>query len=65
MSMMAHLNQEVKVTKVVIATGGCVATHYLLSVDLSSHRDVLSNGQTKNILRMRQSKSVTAQSDVT
>lgn len=44
--------------EVVIAASRGIAAHDVLSIDLCRNRNVLSNGQAKDILRMRQGKPV-------
>ena len=55
-----HLDEQVKVPEVVVAAGRRVAAHDVLAIDLRRHGDVLTNGKTEDIVRVRQRKAVTA-----
>ena len=60
-SDLTYLDEKVEVSKVVVTARRSVATHDLLSVNLSRDRNVLTNGKTEDILRMGESEPVAAQ----
>ena len=39
-----YLNEQIKVTFVIVAACGSIASHDLLSVNLSLHRNMLTDG---------------------
>ena len=59
MMNMPYLDHEVKVTNVGVGAGGGVGTHDLLASNLCRDRDVLTNGKSKDVLLVRQTKAVT------
>lgn len=56
----ARLDEQIKVTEVVVTACGRVAARYILAVDLRTDRDVLANWQTEHVLRVGKRKAVAA-----
>lgn len=58
METATYFDEKVEVAEVIIAASWGIATHDVLPVDLCRDRNVLPNGQAKDILRVRQGKPV-------
>ena len=56
-----YLDEQVEVSKVIVAAGGRVAPHDVFAVNLGRDGDVLANGQTQDIFGVGQSEPIAVQ----
>lgn len=54
----SHLDEEVKGALLVVAADGSVAPGHILAIDFGGHGNVLSDGETEDVVGTRQGKAV-------